>query len=172
MSRNSNLKTATTKKRYRTVYYYMLIPNGKIKLTGINVFITDPLDISNRSTRRSCHKYATMNIETTTEDNDNPRAYSTTLASVGIKEVDLEYEGGDITHIEITYTLSTEEEDFEHVFNFYTDEQTAETWADFFKVITDIEEIENSLLYHIKRNGDIMREFVGFCFLGRPCEAA
>jgi hypothetical protein len=72
---------------------------------------------------------------------------------------------GTARRITVAYTLSLNDQTFTHLYEFYTevdDPGQNHAWEEFVSLITS-DDCEASLIYHAKRNGSVMTEFLELC---------
>lgn len=79
-----------------------------------------------------------------------------------------------IRRILVSYTLTTEDATDVHMFEFWTDEYDEDgysAWDEFVTLITR-DDNRDSLIFHVKRYGGVMSEFVDICTPNQQHSAA
>lgn len=81
---------------------------------------------------------------------------------------------GRARRITVAYTLSLNNETFQHLYEFFSeadDESGSASWDQFVELITKRDN-DQSLIYHAKRNGEVMAEFLDMCEENNQAAAA
>lgn len=83
-----------------------------------------------------------------------------------VESTDMQFVESPVTRLTIVYKMTLYGNTFEHRYCFYIDgcsEGERAAWSDFMIVLIDGREDWESLIFHVKRNGAVMSEFVAMC---------